>query len=106
MINNSISAIKKEVRKGIKVSIDDVQVRDADVKEFELIEKQPITAKQVFEKLNELPLGYRTVLSLYVLDGYTHKEIGDKLGISEGTSKSQLAKAKRLLAKILTEAYL
>ncbi len=106
MINNSISAIKKEIRRGIKVSTDQVQVRDEDVKDFELIEKQPITARQVFEKLNELPLGYRTVLSLYVLDGYTHKEIGERLGISEGTSKSQLAKAKRLLAKILTEAYL
>jgi len=106
MINNSISAIKKEVRKGIKISLDYVKVKDDDVKEFELLEKQPITAKQVFEKLKELPLGYRTVLSLYVLDGFTHKEIAEQLGISEGTSKSQLAKAKRLLAKILTEAYL
>lgn len=106
MINNSISAIKKEVRKGIKVKIEDVQLREDDVADFELVEKQPITARQVFEKLNELPLGYKTVLSLYVLDGYTHREIGEKLGVTEGTSKSQLAKAKRLLAKILTEAYL
>lgn len=106
MINNSISAIKKEVRKGIKVKIEDVQLREDDVVEFELIEQQPITARQVFEKLNELPLGYKTVLSLYVLDGFTHKEIGQQLGVTEGTSKSQLAKAKRLLAKILTEAYL
>ncbi len=106
MINNSISAIKKEVRRGIKISLDYVSVKDDDIREFELLEKQPITAKQVFEKLKELPLGYRTVLSLYVLDGYTHKEIAVQLGISEGTSKSQLAKAKKLLAKILTEAYL
>ena len=106
MINNSISAIKKEVRRGIKVKIEDVQLREDDVVEFELIEQQPITARQVFEKLNELPLGYKTVLSLYVLDGFTHREIGEKLGVTEGTSKSQLAKAKRLLAKILTEAYL
>lgn len=105
MINNSISAIKKDVRRGIKVKIEDVQLRD-DAVDFELIEQQPITARQVFEKLNELPLGYKTVLSLYVLDGYTHREIGEKLGVTEGTSKSQLAKAKRLLAKILTEAYL
>lgn len=106
MINNSISAIKKEVRKGIKVKIEDVSLKDEDTTDFELVEKQPITARQVFEKLNELPLGYRTVLSLYVLDGHTHKEIGEKLGITEGTSKSQLAKAKKLLAKLLTEAYL
>ncbi len=106
MINNSISAIKKEVRKGIKVKIEDVQLKEDDVVDFELIEKQPITARQVFEKLNELPLGYKTVLSLYVLDGFTHREIGEQLGVTEGTSKSQLAKAKKLLAKILTEAYL
>lgn len=106
MINNSISAIKKEVRKGIKVKMEDVQIKDDDVPDFELVEKQPISAKQVFEKMNELPIGYRTVLSLYVLDGYTHKEISSQLGISEGTSKSQLAKAKKLLAKILTDAYL
>lgn len=106
MINNSISAIKKEVRRGIKVQIEDVKLRDEDSTDFELIEKQPITARQVFEKLNELPLGYKTVLSLYILDGHTHKEIGEQLGISEGTSKSQLAKAKKLLARLLTEAYL
>jgi RNA polymerase sigma-70 factor (ECF subfamily) len=106
MINNSISAIKKEVRRGIKIKIEDARLSQEEAKDFELIEKQPITARQVFEKLNDLPLGYKTVLSLYVLDGYTHKEIGEKLGISEGTSKSQLAKAKKLLAKLLTEAYL
>lgn len=106
MINNSISAIKKDIRRGIKVNIDDVYLQEDDAAEYELLEKQPITARQVFEKLADLPLGYKTVLSLYVLDGHTHKQIGEKLGITEGTSKSQLAKAKRLLAKILTEAYL
>ncbi len=105
MINNSLTAIKKEVRRGIKVNIDDVPVRETDSTEFELHHKNPITANQVFELLDELPLGYKTVLGLYVLDGFTHKEIASQLGISEGTSKSQLAKAKRLLAKMLNEKY-
>lgn len=105
MINNSISAIKKEVRRGIKVKIEDAKLRETETLDFELERKQPISARNVFDTMDELPLGYKTVLSLYVLDGYTHKEIGDQLGISEGTSKSQLAKAKRLLAKKLKDKY-
>lgn len=106
MINHSITDIRKEVRKGIKVDVDDIQIPDNGIKDFELIEKKNITAQQVFIKLQDLPLGYRTVLSMYVLDGYSHAEIAAELGIAEGTSKSQLAKAKQQLAKILKEAYL
>lgn len=103
MINNSISALRKEVKKGIKVNIEDVKIKDEDVVPFEINKASSITAKEVFEKLTELPLGYRTVLSMYVLDGFSHREIAQSLGISEGTSKSQLAKAKKMLAKLLNE---
>lgn len=105
MINNSITSIKKEVRKGIKVNIDDVKLSESETFDFEFERKQPISARQVIEAMESLPIGYRTVLSLYILDGFTHKEIGDQLGISEGTSKSQLAKGKRLLAKTLKDKY-
>ncbi len=105
MINNSITAIKKEVRKGIKVNIEDVQLSESETFDYELERKQPISARQVIDALDSLPIGYRTVLSLYILDGFTHKEIGGQLGISEGTSKSQLAKGKRLLAKTLKDKY-
>ena len=47
--------------------------------------------------LATLPPGYRTVLNLYAVEGYSHQEIGQLLGISEGTSKSQLARGRRLL---------
>lgn len=105
MINNSITAIKKEVKKGINVNIDDVKLSESETFDYELEQKQPISARQVIDALDELPIGYKTVLSLYILDGYTHKEIGSQLGISEGTSKSQLAKGKKLLAKTLKERY-
>ncbi len=101
MINNSISAIRKEVRRGIKVNLEDIQLAETQVDEFELQDAERLTARDVFEKVNELPLGYRTVFSMYVLDGFSHREIADELDISEGTSKSQLAKAKKLLAKKL-----
>ena len=47
--------------------------------------------------LATLPPGYRAVLNLYAVEGYSHQEIGELLGIAEGTSKSQLARARRLL---------
>ena len=50
--------------------------------------------------VNRLPDGKRTVFNLYVIEGYSHKEIADLLGIKEGTSKSQLAKAKELLVHL------
>lgn len=53
--------------------------------------------KDILKLVKELSPGYRTVFNLYVVEGYTHKEIGDMLGISEGTSKSQLARARIIL---------
>ena len=53
--------------------------------------------------VQQLSPTYRTVFSMYVLDGYTHAEISEELSISEGTSKSNLAKAKRNLRKMIQE---
>jgi RNA polymerase sigma factor (sigma-70 family) len=61
-----------------------------------------ISAQELMQVINELPEGYRLVFNMYVVEGYTHKEIGDLLGIAEGTSKSQLAKAKAVLKKNLS----
>ncbi|EPR67508.1 RNA polymerase ECF-type sigma factor [Cyclobacterium qasimii M12-11B] len=46
-----------------------------------------------------LPVGYRTVFNLYAIEGYSHKEISELLGIAENTSKSQLSRARSLLQK-------
>ncbi len=54
-------------------------------------------AKDIMLLVQELSPGYRTVFNMYVVEGYTHKEIADILGISEGTSKSQLSRAKVIL---------
>lgn len=97
MVNNCLSDIRKEVRRGLKVELEKVQVPDPDEREVELLEEQPLSARDVLVALTELPLGYRTVFSLYVLDGYSHREIAQQLGISEGTSKSQLSKSKKIL---------
>lgn len=56
-----------------------------------------MAAKDIMALIKELSPGYRTVFNMYVVEGYTHKEIADMLGISEGTSKSQLSRAKVIL---------
>jgi RNA polymerase sigma-70 factor (ECF subfamily) len=56
-----------------------------------------LAEKDILELVRKLSPGYRTVFNMYVVEGYTHKEIGDILGISEGTSKSQLSRAKVIL---------
>lgn len=62
-----------------------------------------LNAKQLFEMIETLPTGYRTVFNLYVIEGYTHKEIAELMQISEGASKSQLSKARVKLAHMWTQ---
>jgi RNA polymerase sigma-70 factor (ECF subfamily) len=60
-------------------------------------------AKQVVECIRLLPVGYRTVLNLYAIEGYNHKEISDILEIEESTSRSQYTRAKAMLENILVK---
>ena len=60
-----------------------------------------VQAKQVVECIRLLPMGYRTVLNLYAIEGYSHKEIAQILEIEESTSRSQYTRAKQMLEDIL-----
>ncbi len=60
-----------------------------------------LTVERVKQSIELLPDGYRSVLSLYLLEGYDHQEIGEIMGISESTSKSQLNRAKTKLRELL-----
>jgi RNA polymerase sigma factor (sigma-70 family) len=70
-------------------------------KDFSALDR--LAEKDIIHLIQELSPGYRTVFNLYVIEGYSHREIGDQLGISEGTSKSQLARAKAILQKRVTQ---
>ncbi len=61
-----------------------------------------LAAADLLKLLEQLPTGYRTVFTLYAVEGFGHQEIGEALGISEGTSKSQLSKARAMLQKLLS----
>jgi RNA polymerase sigma-70 factor (ECF subfamily) len=71
-----------------------VQVREESVPSI-------VQAKQVVECIRMLPIGYRTVLNLYAIEGYSHKEIAGMLDIEESTSRSQYTRAKQMLEDIL-----
>jgi RNA polymerase sigma-70 factor (ECF subfamily) len=60
-----------------------------------------LAAEELFQLITQLPTGYRTVFNLYVVEGLKHTEIAQELGISEGTSKSQLNKARMMLQQLL-----
>ena len=67
---------------------------------FETDSTQENTTQELLQMMQNLPTGFRTVLNLYILEGYTHKEISEILGISIGTSKSQLLRAKAALRQM------
>jgi RNA polymerase sigma-70 factor (ECF subfamily) len=58
-------------------------------------------AKELMKMLESLPVGYRTVFNLFAVEGYSHKEIAEVMGIDEGTSRSQLAKARKALQEMI-----
>lgn len=64
---------------------------------------EQISRKEILEVMGRLAPGYRNVLNLYVIEGYSHAEIGEMLGISEGTSKSQLNRARAQLQVMLNQ---
>lgn len=66
---------------------------------------QLVLYKELISEVKRLPPSYRTVFNLFVIDGYSHSEVAGMLGISEGTSKSALAKAKAQLKRFLESRY-
>lgn len=78
-----------------------------DVQEIELPENEisisGINFQQLLEMIQSLPQGCQIVFNLFAIEGYSHKEIAEQLGISEGTSKSQFARAKSLLQQKLAK---
>jgi RNA polymerase sigma factor (sigma-70 family) len=97
VINRSIDFIRK--RKLNLVSMDE----NFDAPETEEMPGVVYEIETVRECIKELPDGYRIVLSLYLFEDYSHKEIADTLGITEGTSKSQYKRAKEKLKQLISQ---
>ncbi|RDK88565.1 RNA polymerase sigma factor [Marinirhabdus gelatinilytica] len=98
-VNTVLQKYRKQKVFNIKEEANIEQPDDDDV----VIESE-VPLDYLLQIIQELPDRYRLVFSMYVLDGYAHKEIAEMLGISDGTSKSNLARARGILKKKV-EAY-
>ncbi len=95
--NHTLSYLEKERR----VRFDDVE-RLPDTAD-DGTPPPGISAEEIVRLIGGLPSGYRTVLNLYLLEGWSHKEIAERLGIGESTSASQYLRGKKLLRQRITE---
>ena len=98
MVNESLSYLRRNKNMYVET---DIEAADHEPN-YERLESQ-LEAQDLLKLISELPSGYRVVFNLYAIDGYSHKEIGEQLGINESTSKSQLSRARALLQKRLLE---
>ena len=89
------TAIEQFRRRRYLMPVTEKEENTIEGKYFSVLDE--LAEKDILALVRELSPGYRTVFNMYVIEGYTHKEIGDILGISEGTSKSQLSRAKVIL---------
>ena len=98
-VNNSLNFLR--TKKRLKVASVPVEMMGDPPDEDQPLasEVYGIDAATIMQMIAELPDGYRTVFNLYCLDGFSHQQIAQQLGISEKTSSSQLARAKALLAR-------
>lgn len=99
IVNTAINYYKRNAKHRSSADIEMVMIFEKSSNESVI---DQLSAKELMQTISELPQGYRTVFNLNVIEGYTHKEIGDLLDISENTSKSQLARAKAYLQKRIT----
>lgn len=90
-VYTSLDFIRNEAKPNFS-DFDKVVVKDNDLSGFD-----KLAMKDLLLIIQSLPEGYRTVVNLFMVEGFMHKEIAEMLGISEGTSKSQLSKGKAAL---------
>lgn len=97
IVHTCINILKKN--KKFNESVDIIHATGIQVREDSV--PAIIQAKQVVECIRILPIGYRTVLNLYAVEGYSHREIAGMLDIEESTSRSQYTRAKAMLEDVL-----
>lgn len=98
VVNQALGYIRKNKSMYLEVDIEKADYEP----DYSTLGTQ-LEAEDLLNLVQQLPIGYQTVFNLYAIEGYSHKEISDQLGITENTSKSQLSRARALLQKKLTE---
>ncbi len=94
MVNTSLDEIRKNTKFKNNVNIE--KVKQEENKNYII---EGLIAQDILNIINKMPSGYKVVFNIFAIEGYSHKQIGKKLGISESTSKSQYFRARNFLQK-------
>jgi len=97
VINECLMLLRKNHNMNMMVAIEDAPM----VKNMRVEFVDNLTYEDVLKLLDELPIGYRTIFNLYIIEGFKHREIAEQLGISINTSKSQLILARKKLQSLI-----
>jgi RNA polymerase sigma factor (sigma-70 family) len=97
-INTALTALKKKNKIHFERNLSLVESI-----EFAEDEQKQISLEEIMACMDVLPTGYRTIVNLFLVEEFSHKEIAEKLNISESTSRSQFARARQALMKLLKE---
>jgi RNA polymerase sigma factor (sigma-70 family) len=98
MVNEALMLLRSKKKEGFSMSIEQIQVAE----EPQYFENN-LAVDDLLNLVASLPTGFRTVFNLYAIEGYAHAEIAEMLNISEGTSKSQLSRARVILQNLVTK---
>lgn len=98
MVNESLGFLRKNKSMYVETDIEAAE-REPNYEQLD----SALEAEDLMKLIEGLPTGYRVVFNLYAIDGYSHQEIAEQLGINENTSKSQLSRARVLLQKRLLD---
>lgn len=99
MVNTALNFLKRNSRYNREMSFDEAPLHP-------VADENPaitLQAKELADLIRQLPPGYQAIFNLFAVEGYSHNEIGEILGISDGTSRSQYARARALLISWLEE---
>jgi RNA polymerase sigma factor (sigma-70 family) len=96
IVNTCLENLRKN-----KMQYSDIEIERIEEMGFIKTAPDSLTANDLLKMIHRLPSGYRSVFNLFAIEGYTHKEIGKMLTISEGTSKSQYSRARTYLQRML-----
>lgn len=99
MVNTALDAYRKSKKHQKDVDVDTVGYM-LDSNDYTI---ESMNANDLLKIIQAIPEGYRVVFNLFAIEGYSHKEIAEQLGVTESTSKSQYSRAKKMLRKILID---
>jgi RNA polymerase sigma-70 factor (ECF subfamily) len=99
MVNNSLDAIRRNKKQLLEDDVDSVQHKVS----FTDFQFDDMDLQYLMKIIQSLPDGYRVVFNMFAIEGYSHKEIAETLGVSENTSKSQYSRARALLREKLEQ---